>query len=54
MMTKILQYIEESGKAPGDSDFPKPMLPIDYSANERIFVIFLSWEACGADRQGSG
>ena len=33
----ILTYIEESGKATEDSDFPKPIMPLEYSANGELF-----------------
>ena len=35
----ILPYIKESGKAPGDSDFPKPILPLEYSAKVPFFYL---------------
>ena len=33
----ILPYIKESGKAPGDSDFPKPIRPLEHSAKASLF-----------------
>ena len=33
----ILAYIEESGKATGDSDFPKPIPLLEYSAKTAGF-----------------
>ena len=39
----ILPYIKESGKAPGYSDFPKPILPLEYSAKVSDFFILCDY-----------